>query len=261
VTGSADRWQARVGARTIGTLHAVTRPDRRCFVIFDDCRDDAYGPLLAAASAELDRDLYTTVDEDDRPALRRLTGLGFTIHRHEHNYRIVTDPARYGLTDVPLPSGVDLISAADADLDRLRELDDALRQDIPGTDGWRWDPEGFREQTLGGSDFDPALYVVAVDRGTGAYVGLLRVWMTRAGPRLGCLGVLPAFRRTRVTGALVAAVATTTLHDRGHREVVTVISADNRAANALLDRRAAVRSGGTYELVRPQPGSNVNAST
>ncbi len=29
---------------------------------------------------------------------------------------------------------------------RLRLLDDELRQDVPGTDGWRWTPEGFRTE-------------------------------------------------------------------------------------------------------------------
>lgn len=252
VTGSTERWRAVDGGAGVGVLRAVVRPDRRCFLIFDDCRDDAYGPLLAAAEAELDRDLHTIVDESDEPALRRFAGLGFTVQRHEHDYRIATDPARYGLTRVTPSPDVDIISAADADLDRLRTLDDTLRQDIPGSAGWRWDPDGFRDETLG-SDFDPATYLVAVDRRTGSYVGLVRVWMRPTGHRLGCLAVLPAFRRTRVTPALVAPVART-LHDRGIREVVTEISAENRAANALLARRGAVRTGGSYELIRPRRG-------
>jgi ribosomal protein S18 acetylase RimI-like enzyme len=248
VTGSTERWRAVDGGLTVGTAHAVIRPDQRCFLVFGDCRDDAYGPLVAAAATELDRDLHTIVDESDEPLLSVLADLGFTVQRHEHHYRIATDPARYGLTRVAPPPGVDIISAADADLDRLRALDDTLRQDIPGSAGWRWDPDGFRDETLG-PDFDPATYLVAVDRRTGSYVGLVRVWMRPTSHRLGCLAVLPAFRRTRITPALVAPVAHT-LHDRGVHEVVTEISADNRAANALLARRSATRTGGSYELIR-----------
>jgi GNAT superfamily N-acetyltransferase len=249
VTGSAGRWLATEGRTKIGVLHAVLRPDRRCFLEFEDCDDEAYDPLVAAAAAEHDGDLYATLEESDEPGLRRLYGLGFTVHRHEHLFRIATDPWSHGLRVVAPPDGVALVSAVDADLDRLRALDDALRQDIPGADGWRWTPDAFRRQTLGGSDFDPATYLVAVDRRTGSYVGLVRVWMNPTGPRLGCLGVLPAFRRTRVTAALVAAVATV-LHDRGHPAVVTEISADNHAALALLAGRPATRTGGSYELVR-----------
>jgi ribosomal protein S18 acetylase RimI-like enzyme len=250
VTGSTDRWLALAAASTIGELRALTRPDGRCFLVFVDCRDDAYGPLVTEAAAELRRDLYTVVDENDEPGRQRLIDLGFAVHRHEHEFRLATDPSQYGLDhDVASPPGCLLASAAEADLDRLRTLDEALRQDIPGTDGWRWTPEGFREQTFGGDDFDPATYLVAVESRTGAYVGLIRVWMNVTGPRLGCLGVLPAFRRTRVTRALVAAAATV-LHDRGHRYVVTEISADNRSALALLTGRGAIRTGGAYELVR-----------
>lgn len=254
VTGWADRWEARVGADTIGTMSAVGRPDERCVLMFEDCREDAYGPLVAQAATELDRDLYTGVDDRDEAGRRRLAESGFVVDRHEHHYRIPTDPARHGLTDVAPPDGVDLVSAAHADLDQLRTLDDALRQDIPGTDGWHWDPDGFRAETFSPA-FDPATYLVAVERGTGSYLGLVRVWMNPTGPRLGCLGVLPAFRRTRVTRALVGAVAAA-LHDRGHPEVATEISADNRAATALLTRRDAVRVGGRYEMVRRRPADH-----
>lgn len=248
ITGSTDHWQAVAAASTIGELRALTRPDGRCFLVFVDCRDDAYGALVAVAAAELRRDLYAVVDEDDERARQRLTDLGFAVHRHEHVFRIATDPSRYGLNHATPPTGFSLISAAEVDLERLRALDEALRQDIPGTDGWRWTLDGFREQTFG-SDFDPATYLVAVEQRTGAYVGLIRVWMNPTGPRLGCLGVLPAFRRTRVTRILVGAAAKV-LHDRGHPHVVTEISADNRPALALLTSRDAIRIGGTYELVR-----------
>lgn len=225
-------------------LRARVRPDQRCAVQFRDCHPDTYAPLLAAAAAELDRDLFT---EADPPGLPRLAGLGFTVWRREHHYRIPTGPVAPAFQT---PSDVDLTSAGQADLDRLRLLDDSLRQEIPGSDGWRWSPEEFREETFS-TGFDPATYLVAVERGTGGYVGLLRVWMRPAGPRLGCVGVLPAFRRTRVTAALLSAVFRV-LVERGHPEVRTEIDATNRPANALAARAGAIHTADSYALVRPR---------
>lgn len=248
VTGSTDRWEARVGEESAGTLRAVVRPDDRCFLFFGDCGRPAFGPLLAAATTALDRDLYTVVDDSDEAGLRTLAELGFVVQQREVRYRIPTDPAQYGLGDAASAPGIDLISAADADIPRLQALDEALRQDIPGTDGWRWQSEDFHDETFADPAFDPATYLVAVDRSSGAYVGLLRIWMNPTGPRLGCLGVLPAYRRTRVTRALVARLAHV-LHGRGEAEVVTEIATTNRAAQALVARREPSRIGSASQLV------------
>jgi ribosomal protein S18 acetylase RimI-like enzyme len=242
VRREGDRWLAYRGAAPVGELRTLVRPDRRCLLLFGDCEEAAYAPLVTAA-ASLGQ-LCVSVDDTDGTALRRFTALGFVIDRHEHNYRIpVAAPVPATRAD-----GVDLVSAADADLDRLRLLDDAVRQDIPGADGWRWDPEGFRAQTFG-EDFDPATYLVAVHRDTGEYVGLIRVWMGRQ-PRLGCVAVLRRYRRTRVAAALLAAVAGE-LRARGIDDVITEVAAENRASNALIARSGAVRVGGTYELSLP----------
>ncbi|MGH3679071.1 MAG: GNAT family N-acetyltransferase [Natronosporangium sp.] len=246
VTGGVDRWEAvRAGDQPAGVLRAWVRPDQRCQVWFRDCHPDAYGPLVSAAVAELDRDLFTEADE---PSLPGLVGLGFTVWRREHRYRIPTGAV--ARPNLPAPSDVDLVSAGQADLDRLRRLDDALRQEIPGSDGWRWSPEEFREETFS-TGFDPATYRVAVERGTGGYVGLLRVWLRPEGPRLGCIGVLPAFRRTRVTAALLGTVFRV-LVERGHPAIRAEIDAANRPANALAARAGAVHTADAYTLVLPR---------
>jgi hypothetical protein len=59
------------------------------------------------------------------------------------------------------------LPAAEADVDRLRELDDALRQDVPGAAGWRNDPQEFGRQTFGNPEFDPATYLLSVEEDTG----------------------------------------------------------------------------------------------
>jgi GNAT superfamily N-acetyltransferase len=244
VTGSYNRWQAWAGTEVIGTMRAWLRPDQRCVLMFRGCRPDAYPPLLARAVAEFDRDLWTKAGEAELP---RLTALGFAVARREHHYRIPTDPVRAGVAAAAAPPGIALVSAADADLDRLRELDDALREVIPGSGGWRWSPEEFREETFS-EGFDPATYLVAVEGATGGYVGLVRVWLRRSGARLGCIGVLPPYRRTRVIPALLGTVLRT-VHERGHRELVAETDASNRAAKALAARCRAVHTGDSYELV------------
>jgi len=54
-----------------------------------------------------------------------------------------------------------LISADAVDEDGLRTLDECLREDVPGMDGWIHDPREFREQTFEERRFDPATYLVA----------------------------------------------------------------------------------------------------
>jgi GNAT superfamily N-acetyltransferase len=107
-----------------------------------------------------------------------------------------------GLAGAGLPAGLDVLSAADADITRLRLLDDALRQDVPGSAGWRWDAEEFRAETLNPFS-DPATYLVAVDRASGEYAGLVRIWRNRAGPRLGLIAMLARYRRRGVARALL----------------------------------------------------------
>lgn len=75
--------------------------------------------------------------------------------------------------------------------------------------------------------------------------------MRLEGPRLGCIGVLPAFRRTRVTAALLGTVFRV-LVERGHPEVRAEIDAANRPAIALAARAGAVHTADAYTLVLPR---------
>ena len=111
----------------------MLRPNGRWFVHFDECADDSYAPLVAAVAENTGSDLYTYVDESDEQALGRLDRLGFVVSRREGMYVIPTDPAITGLQVTDEPDGVVIISANDAFEDQLRLLDDALRQDVPGT--------------------------------------------------------------------------------------------------------------------------------
>jgi GNAT superfamily N-acetyltransferase len=241
-------WTASRDGAVVGRLRALVRPDRRCYLFFGDCAADAYGPLLDAALDALGQDVYVEVDEAAADAQRELGERGFTVNRREHRYVLPTDPGRSGLAGQEAPDGFAIISAANADVDRLRELDDALRQDVPGTAGWRNDPQEFPRQTFNDPGFDPATYLVAVDSGTGEYAGLVRVWITSSGPRLGLIGVLPPYRRQGLASAFIAQ-AFGVLHDRGQLEATCEVDQTNIASNALMAGMGARRAGGHVELV------------
>jgi len=236
-------WLAVQEGEAAGEVRAWIRPDERCSVWFRDCQADSYAPLLAAITAEVGRDLYVELDEADTESLTRFVRLGFAVNRQEGHYLIPTDPAVNGLR----AADVSLISAADADEDRLRLLDDLLRQDIPGADGWRWSAAGFHAETFS-SQFDPETYLVAVGP-SGEYTGLARIWIRPGTPRLGCIAVTRERRRTGLARALLAR-AFGVVHGRGQPEVSAEVDSANRASLTLMTSLGARRTGGTVELIR-----------
>ncbi|MGN6681790.1 MAG: GNAT family N-acetyltransferase [Streptosporangiaceae bacterium] len=246
-------WRALDGDQVVGAVSAVLRPNGRWLVHFDLCHDDCYEPLLAAVADNTGSDLYTAVDERNKDALALFDRLGFRVMRRESIVAIPTDPKVNGLRVTDEPEGVIVISANDAFEDQLRLLDDALRQDVPGAEGWKWDPADFNEETFG-SDFDPATYLVAVDVPSGEYIGLARVWINPGRPRLGLIAVLPPYRRRRLASLLLAR-AFRVLHERGKKEVTAEVDDTNAAIRSLITKLGARRIGGSLELVRPHQGS------
>ena len=188
-------------------------------------------------------DLYASVDAADSARLRSFEDAAFTVHRRENVYRLPTTT----VGAVELPEGVDLLTADQADENRLRELDDLLRQDVPGTDGWKWEPDDFHHETYDSPHFDPELYLVAC--AADAYVGIARVWLRPDGPRLGFIGVVRSQRRRGLAKALLGR-AFGVLVDRGVLEVRTEIDTTNIASRGLLEGLGAEKIGETLELVR-----------
>ena len=256
-------WRALAGEEGIGVVKAVLRPDERCFVFFDSCRAEAYEPLLGAVARELGRDLYVTVDEADDEARALYERLGFVVNRRESDYLIPTDPQVTGLGAVETPPGFVLVGANQVAEDRLRVLDDTLRQDVPGTDGWRWNEAGFHEETFDSESFDPTTYLIAVEQTSGEYAGLVRVWNNPIMPRLGLIAVVPRYRRRALAKALLAR-AFGVVNDRGKTEVSAEVDDTNVASTTLLKALGARRTGGSIELIRhgnesdseppPEPG-------
>ena len=167
----------------IRSMKTRLRPDGRHFVWDPD----------AGSVAEAKADLYCTVESTE---VDPYLALGFEVNRREGMYLL---PIRAVRID-PL-QGVDFAQADEVDEATLRLLDDELRQDVPGTNGWQWPEAGFREGTYEAAEFDPTTYLVAVDSTTGEYIGIVRVWMKEPTPRLGFIGVHRRYRRRGIARA------------------------------------------------------------
>jgi ribosomal protein S18 acetylase RimI-like enzyme len=254
VAKTPEGWMALHDEVAIGKAAAMVRPDARCFVSFDTCRADAYQPLVQAMAQHLRGDLHTEIGEADIQLRDRLVDLGFVVNRREHLYAVPTDPTVTGLTNVAVPAGFEILTADQVDEDQLREFDDQLKQDVPGADGWKWDRQGFHNETYDAPDFDPATYLVAIEQAGGRYAGLVRVWNRPSGPRLGLIAVGRSYRRRGLARLLLAQVFGV-LHQRGETEVVAEVDTTNTGPNRLLISLGARRTGGSIELICPWPAA------
>lgn len=238
--------RVREAADTYPELSTLTRPDGRCLVR----PGGSWSPIAATVAAALAErrglPVLANVPEDDASALAVLTDAGFVVSRREAVIAFDVAAALDALAGVELPAGIDARSAADVDEDTLRLLDDELRQDIPGADGWRSTPEEFREHTFADSEFDPRTYLVAVD--PAGLVGLVRIWMNRDVPRLGMVGVRRPYRRRGIGAALVR-LALGPVAETGADFVTAEYDLTNDASAALFRRLGARRLGVTVELV------------
>jgi ribosomal protein S18 acetylase RimI-like enzyme len=248
---SGLEWVAYDGDMEVGDLSAMVRPDGRCFAFLRPGQSPADELLLAAAMQDTGRDLHASLDEFNYLEIEWHAKLGFEVTGQESNYAIGVAGAAAALGGAAVPAGVELISAGGADERLLRLLDDDLRQDVPGSDGWRWEAAGFREETHRWQ-FDPALYLVAVEQGSGRYAGLVRVWSHPRRTRLMLVGVRPEYRRRGLARALLAAVFGE-LEARGVAEVVAEVHDTNEASLALLTGLGARRTGGSVWMLRKRP--------
>lgn len=221
-------------AGMILAVKTYVRPDGRRFVWDPD------NESLAGVAT----DVYCTVEASE---IESYSALGFNVHRREATYLVPTRSAR-----ADAAQGIVFVHADEVDETNLRLLDNELRQDVPGTDGWEWTEADFRKETYEAADFDPKTYLAALDSETGEYVGIVRVWMKQPTPRLGFIGVRRRYRRRGIASALLAEVFAR-LAKRGIGEVSTEIDETNTASRALLEGFGARRTGTSVELIRRQP--------
>jgi ribosomal protein S18 acetylase RimI-like enzyme len=238
-------WHALEDDRVVGRGHLHRRPDDRAFVSADAWQDPVTLALLAAIADDVPGDLHTNVAADDADQLALLAGAGYAEHRRDEEVLI---PVRTALAAIAgaVPPGLTIVSADEKEAERLAELDDLLRQDVPGCDGWVNELTEFRTYTFS-EHFDPQLYLVALLGDE--YAGLVRVWRGTQVPRLGLIGVLRWHRRKRIAEALLHTVLST-LDERGVEQVAAEADPTNTASQALLAKLGAHRTGATVQLLR-----------
>lgn len=216
---------------------AIRRPDGRWVLRLPE-DSGTWSTLVAAMPESIEPALFCA--EEGR-AGDLLAGLGFTVGRTDQLWEVPVTSRK-----TPIRSADhDLVPVTACDAAAVTRLDNAIRAQIPGTAGWLGTVEDLRA-SLDDDDFDPGLYLVAVHRGTGSYDGLVRVWNSRPHPRLGCVGVRPEWRRTRLGPALLSAVSAT-LARRGVSRVVTETDVTNLDSHALAARNGAVPRGRIVE--------------
>ena len=207
-----DHWLAWDGDHVVGAVHPWRSPDGRHRLFYDRCRPDAYAPLADI----IDGPCQTGIDADDTEHLQALIGAGFVEFRRENDYEIPVVRI-----DAAVPAGLRIVTADDVIDERLMMLDCALRDDVPGSDGWQPNLTWFREETYTPPFYDPLTYRVALDGDD--LIGLARALIAQA---------LAPFA------------------ERGEPLVTAEADVTNTASHALLIGFGARVSGGSIELHR-----------
>lgn len=242
------RWMAVDGNEIAGAVSTLVRPDRRVFLSFKGSGRSSMTPLATAVRQEVGRPVHTLVDAADAEALAVLEEAGFETELVSERFEIRFDAAMHWLRRAWVPTGMSIQRADAVDEAKLFTLDNTLRQDLVGCDGWRGDRDLFHEELTDGPPFVPSAYLVGVDRDNGEYVGLARVWRNPSGPRLGLLGVLRQYRNTSIAAALLAR-SLTAASGWGHDTFVTDTSPANPITYPRL-RRLAETSLGRFLQMR-----------
>jgi GNAT superfamily N-acetyltransferase len=221
--------------------HAWLRPDGKWVVVLPP-DPETWPAIIAERPRRVDRLLVSRPESAERTEGPVLAAAGFRRDRTEQAWRIPLDGLPAGR---PVGDTHRLVPVTECDLTRVTELDNEVRRAVPGCEGWSGTVADLRD-TLDDEEFDPDLYLVAVHHETGSYDGLIRVWFRRPVPRLGCVGVVPAWRRTRLAAQLLATVAGI-LRSRGIREVVAETDTTNRAAYSMTRNHGGLPQERTVE--------------
>lgn len=225
------RWSTDAGA----AVNAVQRPDGAWLLHLPENHVDAWSDLVRLVSGDLDGPLLVSRPEDQgMEADAALRTAGFVPVRWETVWRI---PIAGLLAKPTVRTAHRIVSVTSLDADAVAELDNRIRNDIPGTEGWMGTGAQLIE-SLADPEFDPALYRVAQHEESARLDGLIRVWNRVPEPRLGCIGVTRPWRRTRLALALVQDIADT-LHARGVTHITTETDTTNRNSHPM-----AIRQGG-----------------
>lgn len=246
-----QRWLAVQGAAVVAAVSTWSRPDDRTFLHLVGHRA-AYPRLTEAVVEELRRPVHTSAAADDAESVKLLRSAGFDIELVEERFRIRFDEALGRLRRTWAPPGLSIHPADSVDAEKLFHLDSRLRQDTPGTDGWRGNREWFHAELSESPPFDPSAYLVAIDERDDGYVGLVRLWRNPTGPRLGLIGVVPEYRHTTIAAALLER-ALRRASQWGQDTFTVDTSPSNRVIYKRMGLLGAKSLGQSYQLVRNAP--------
>jgi GNAT superfamily N-acetyltransferase len=244
-----QRWLAVSDGEAAAAVSTWWRPDDRTFLYFVGPDRTAYSLLTDAVVDALGRPVHAFVDAEDGELVEALGSAGFEVEVVEEGFRIRFDRVLAWLRRAWVPSGFSIHPADTVDGDRLFILDNTLRQDTVGTDGWRGDRDWFREELTESPPFDPSAYLVAVEDRTGEYVGLVRIWRNPTGPRFGLIGVRPEHRSTTIAGVLLRQ-ALLAASEWGHETFTAETSPSNPTIYRRMGRIGAESLGRFYQMVR-----------
>jgi GNAT superfamily N-acetyltransferase len=242
-------WHALVDGEVVGRAEAFRRPDGRTFVALDVWRRQDGESLLRTVVDAVPGALASMVGADEADQIALFTSSGFSAARSELEVAIPVGPALRATAPGTLPGGLVTVPVAATHPVRLCELDEELRSDVPGAEGWVNDLEEFMQYTYTAGFYEPELYRVAVEQTSGAYVGLVRLSRHPRVPRLALLGVTRPWRRRGIARALLHE-ALLRVAERGHDEVTAEVDSRDRRSRTLLDSMGARTTGEVLELVR-----------
>lgn len=248
--GGVDRWcwvTAEGGIAACVSTHV--RPDDRTFMRVDGDESFLDG-LVELVLSDLGRPLFVSVREPERAS--DLSAHGFVVADVSDVFEVKFADLLVRAPDASAPAGVEIIDADHADRNALYELDVGLRRDVPGTEGWRGNRSWFDAEFEERPPYDATAYLIARKRSTGAYLGLVRFWRNDTGPRLGLIGVIPSWRRTRLAATLLRPAAEAAAR-WGWPSFVTETSRANRAVHPFLERLASEHVGSISLMVRRPP--------
>lgn len=247
LTEPPQRWLAYEGGEMVGLATASLRPDGRMFLSFGCPNLGAFRALSIEIARRLSRPLYVSVHGDDTRMIAGLLHGGYSAEVVAEKFDVGFDPVLRLVGRTVPPSRFSVVPASSADVESLSDLDNELRQLVPGSEGWHADSDWVRAELEESPPFDPASYLVGVAP-DGSYAGLARIWRNPEGPRFGLVAVKPAYRMTRLGPALIAGVLRAA-SKWGFDTFTTETSIGNRHIHPRLHRLGARSTGYVYQFV------------
>lgn len=174
---------------------ATLRPDGRLFAAADE---------LVEVVASHNGPVHLNCDLSDQALVALCAQLNMKTEVESTSYRVPFAGVLERLPSRDASPAYEIVRADQVNADALFALDIALRQHVPGTNGWTGNRDWF-DAELASPEFDPSGYLAARHQATASLVGLIRLWRQPNGPKLGMLAVLPQHRRGYVASALFRA--------------------------------------------------------